>query len=123
MAHIPYFFNLSKLCFKESSCSCKSFKLEFALSFFSPSSLDQCKERTIIVNGFSKSFAMTGWRLGVATGPSQIIEKMGLLLETTTSCVSPFIQRGGVEALLGSQKKIYEMVDEYRKKQIKVYPL
>jgi aspartate aminotransferase len=86
------------------------------IDFFSPSSLDHCKERTIIVNGFSKSFAMTGWRLGVATGPSQIIEKMGLLLETTTSCVSPFIQRGGVEALLGSQKIIYEMVDEYRKR-------
>jgi aspartate aminotransferase len=84
--------------------------------YFSPGSLDSCKERTIIVNGFSKSYAMTGWRLGVATGPSQIIEKMGLLLETTSSCVSPFIQKAGIEALIGKQNKIYEMVEEFRKR-------
>ena len=84
--------------------------------FSSPSVFDCCKERTIIVNGFSKSYAMTGWRLGVATGPASLIEKMGLLLETTSSCVSPFIQRAGIEALAGSQKKINDMVLEYRKR-------
>lgn len=84
--------------------------------FSSPSVFDHCKERTIIVNGFSKSYAMTGWRLGVATGPAPLIEKMGLLLETTSSCVSPFIQRAGIEALAGSQKKINDMVLEYRKR-------
>jgi aspartate aminotransferase len=84
--------------------------------FSSPGVFDHCKERTIIVNGFSKSYAMTGWRLGVATGPAPLIEKMGLLLETTSSCVSPFIQRAGVEALAGSQEKINEMVLEYRKR-------
>ncbi len=84
--------------------------------FYSPSKLDNCKERTIIVNGFSKSYAMTGWRLGVVTGPSNIIDKMGLLLETTTSCVSPFIQRAGVEALKGSQYPIFEMVEEFKKR-------
>ena len=81
---------------------------------FSPSVFDQCKERTIIVNGFSKSYAMTGWRLGVATGPSEVISKMGLLLETTTSCVSPFIQKAGIEALKGSQEPIIRMVQEFR---------
>lgn len=84
--------------------------------FSSPSVFDYCKERTIIVNGFSKSYAMTGWRLGVATGPVPLIEKMGLLLETTSSCVSPFIQRAGIEALASSQKKINDMVLEYRKR-------
>jgi len=84
--------------------------------FSSPSVFDHCKERTIIVNGFSKSYAMTGWRLGVATGPAPLIEKMGLLLETTSSCVSPFIQRAAIEALAGTQKKINEMVLEYRKR-------
>lgn len=82
--------------------------------FFSPSVFDQCKERTIIVNGMSKSYAMTGWRLGVATGPADVIEKMGLLLETTMSCVSPFIQRAGIEALKGPQEEVFKMVDEYR---------
>lgn len=82
----------------------------------SPSRYDHCRERTIIVNGFSKSYAMTGWRLGVATGPAEVISKMGLLLETTTSCVSPFIQRAGIEALRGSQKPIVDMVQEFRKR-------
>lgn len=80
----------------------------------SPSKFDHCKERVIIVNGFSKSYAMTGWRLGVATGPAEVISKMGLLLETTTSCVSPFIQRAGIEALKGNQEQIVKMVQEFR---------
>jgi len=84
--------------------------------FCSPSKYDHCKERTIVVNGFSKSYAMTGWRLGVVTGPPHLIEKMGLVLETTTSCVSPFIQMAGVEALLGSQKPINDMISEFRKR-------
>lgn len=84
--------------------------------FFSPSMIDQCKKRTIIINGFSKSYAMTGWRIGVVTGPEDIIKKMGMLLETTTSCVSPFIQRAGIEALKGSQEPIKNMVEEFRKR-------
>jgi aspartate/methionine/tyrosine aminotransferase len=84
--------------------------------FASPSKYDFCNERTIVVNGFSKSYAMTGWRLGVVTGPSELIKKMGLLLETTTSCVSPFIQRAGIEALRGDQEPINQMVGEFRKR-------
>lgn len=84
--------------------------------FFSPGMIDKCKERVIVVNGFSKSYAMTGWRLGVVMGPSDLVEKMGLLLETTTSCVSPFIQRAGIEALKGSQEPIFSMVEEFRRR-------
>ncbi len=86
------------------------------IKHYSPSRYDHCKERTIIVNGFSKSYAMTGWRLGVVTGPAEVISKMGLLLETTTSCVSPFIQRAGIEALKGKQEPIIKMVGEFRKR-------
>jgi aspartate/methionine/tyrosine aminotransferase len=86
------------------------------VKFFSPAGLDQCATNTIVVNGFSKSYAMTGWRLGVVTGPDELISKMNLLLETTTSCVSPFIQMAGVEALTGSQDMIYKMIEEYRKR-------
>ena len=81
---------------------------------YSPSRYDSCRERTIVVNGFSKSYAMTGWRLGVVTGPSDVISKMGLMLETTTSCVSPFIQRAGINALRNSQSTIDSMISEYR---------
>jgi aspartate/methionine/tyrosine aminotransferase len=83
---------------------------------YSPSRYDYCKERTIVVNGFSKSYAMTGWRLGVVTGPAELITKMALLLETIMSCVSPFIQKAGIEALKGDQEPIYKMVAEYEKR-------
>lgn len=81
--------------------------------FFSPSLLDHCKERTIILNGFSKGFAMTGWRLGVAIAPKEIIEKMGLLVSTIVSCVPPFIQRAGIEAINGEQVELQVMKREY----------
>jgi aspartate/methionine/tyrosine aminotransferase len=84
------------------------------LKFGSPSHKDGCMKRTILVNGFSKAFAMTGWRLGVAIGPEEVIEKMGLLLQTTISCVSPFIQRAGIEAINGDQSAVVKMKEEYR---------
>lgn len=85
-----------------------------ATTFRSPSTRDCCLERTIVANGFSKAFAMTGWRLGVAIGPKDVIEKMGLLLQTTSSCVSPFIQRAGIEAITGDQTQVIRMMEEYR---------
>lgn len=85
-------------------------------SFFSPSSIDKCKKHTILINGFSKSYAMTGWRLGVMTAPKNLVHKMGLLQETALSCVPKFTQLAGLEALVGSQKKIEEMVLEFKKR-------
>ena len=74
--------------------------------FFSPCSIDRCRERTVIIHSFSKSYAMTGWRIGAVTGPVTLIQKMALLLETITSCVSPFIQIAATEALNSSQEEI-----------------
>ena len=56
---------------------------------------------------------MTGWRLGVAIGPVDVIEKMGLLVSTIVSCVPEFIQIAGVEALSGDQSQLKEMAREY----------
>lgn len=84
--------------------------------FFSPSMLDACKERTIVANGFSKAFAMTGWRLGVAIGPEKVIEKMALLNETIVSCVPTFIQYAGIEAVTGDQTLIRNMCSEYKRR-------
>ena len=81
------------------------------IKFFSPSSIDHCKERTIVIHSLSKSYAMTGWRIGAATGPVDVIEKMSLLLETTSSCVSPFIQKAAAEALSSEQYEIDAMID------------
>ena len=84
--------------------------------FSSPATRDGCKVRTILANGFSKGFAMTGWRLGVVIGPEDVIEKMGLLLQTTSSCVPPFVQRAGIEAVCGDQTKVKAMIQEYRQR-------
>ena len=88
--------------------------------FNSPSIFDKCKENTIISNGFSKAFAMTGWRLGAVIGPAKIIEKMRLLLETTSSCVPPFIQKAGIEAIEGEQTLQKKMYEEYEKRRDKI---
>lgn len=86
------------------------------VSFFSPSSIDNCKERSIVIHSLSKSYAMTGWRIGAVTGPSNVIEKMTLLLETTSSCVSPFIQEAAIEALSSKQEAITSMIHEFKKR-------
>lgn len=84
--------------------------------FHTPSILDKCNERTIIINGFSKAFAMTGWRLGVAIGPREVIDKMGLVVQTIVSCVPPFIQQAGIEAITGDQSAIAGMLVEYQRR-------
>jgi aspartate aminotransferase len=82
--------------------------------FFSIASLDQCRERVILSNGFSKAFAMTGWRLGVLIAPEVVAERMMMLLQTTSSCVSPFLQRAGIEAVTGDQSQVIVMMNEYK---------
>lgn len=82
--------------------------------FFSIASLDQARERVILSNGFSKAFAMTGWRLGSVIAPKVIAERMMMLLQTTSSCVSAFVQRAGIAAIEGDQSPVREMMASYR---------
>jgi aspartate/methionine/tyrosine aminotransferase len=82
--------------------------------FFSIAGLDACKERVILSNGFSKAFSMTGWRLGAVVAPAEVAERMMLLLQTTSSCVSAFVQRAGLEAITGDQQPVREMMAEYK---------
>lgn len=82
-------------------------------NFFSIASLDQCKERVILSNGFSKAFAMTGWRLGALVLPAEVAERMMLLLQTTSSCVAPFLQHAGLAAITGDQSQVQRMMTEY----------
>lgn len=82
--------------------------------FFSIASLDQARERVILSNGFSKAFAMTGWRLGSIIAPPVIAERMMMLLQTTSSCVSAFVQRAGTAAIEGDQNPIKVMMDDYK---------
>ena len=83
---------------------------------YSPSILDGCREYTIVADGFSKAYAMTGWRLGYAIAPIRLIEKMGLLLETIASCTPPFVQKAGIEALNNGHAHVNMMRSTYRKR-------
>lgn len=84
--------------------------------FYSPSVLDACKEYSILTNGFSKAFAMTGYRLGVGIGPEKIMSRMGLLLQTTSSCVPSFVQKAGLAAIRGDQSAVNKMMETYRRR-------
>jgi aspartate/methionine/tyrosine aminotransferase len=77
-------------------------------------SLPGMAERTIVLDGFSKTFAMTGWRLGYAIVPPSLIQTYGQLIINTISCAPTFAQVGAVEALRGPQGPIDDMVVEFR---------
>ena len=74
------------------------------------------KERTVIVDGFSKKYAMTGFRLGYGAGPEDLIATMTKLLENVLSSVNEGIQWGGVAALTGDQSCVEEMKRQYRRR-------
>jgi aspartate aminotransferase len=74
------------------------------------------KERSIIVNGFSKTYAMTGWRLGYCAGPADLIEAYGRLQSQTTSNATSFVQVAGIEALTGPQDTVAKMVAEFERR-------
>jgi aspartate aminotransferase len=73
-------------------------------------------ERTIIIDGFSKTFAMTGWRLGYAVAPKQVIDAMDLLVLNTYTCAAEFTQVAAIEALQDTTNAVDAMVAEYRKR-------
>lgn len=83
----------------------------------SASTRDQCREHTILLNSFSKSHAMAGWRLGYAIAPEPVAHKMGMLVQTILSCLPPFIQHAGVAALQpDSDQAVRNMVEQLRRR-------
>lgn len=78
--------------------------------------LPEMAERTVIIDGFSKSFAMTGWRLGYAVAPVQVIDAMDLLVLNTFTCAAEFTQVAAIEALQDTTHAVEAMVTEYRKR-------
>ena len=77
-------------------------------------SLPGMAERTIVLDGFSKTFAMTGWRLGYAVVPPSLVQVYGQLIINTISCAPTFAQVGAVEALNGPQDDVDAMVVEFK---------
>jgi aspartate aminotransferase len=76
----------------------------------------ELKARCIVVNGFSKTYAMTGWRLGYCAGPAELIEMYGRLQSQSTSNATSFAQVAGIEALNGPQDSVQVMVQEYERR-------
>lgn len=91
------------------------------LKFYSPAMIEGMKERVIISQSFSKTYAMTGWRLAYAAGPADLIEAIGRLNENSISCVNTVVQWAGVEALTGTRKYMDAMVEEFQKRRDIVY--
>ena len=73
-------------------------------------------ERTVIIDGFSKSFAMTGWRLGYAVAQKHVIDALDMLVLNTFTCTAEFSQVAAIEALRDSTNAVPAMVEEYRKR-------
>ncbi len=76
-------------------------------------SLEGMKERVVTVNGFSKAYSMTGWRIGYAAGPREVIKAMTRLQAHSVSNVTSFVQRAAIEALRGSQEEVKRMVEAF----------
>jgi aspartate/methionine/tyrosine aminotransferase len=73
-------------------------------------------ERTIICDGFSKTYAMTGWRLGYGIMPKPLAERVELLLTHSVGCTASFTQIAGLEAIQGPQEQVEAVIAEYRRR-------
>ena len=79
-------------------------------------SLPGMLEKTIILDGFSKTYAMTGWRLGFGVMPAWLVEAVSTLMVNSNSCTASFTQRAGIAALDGPQDEVERMVAEFRRR-------
>ncbi len=83
---------------------------------FSIMSLPGFKERTILLDGFSKTYAMTGWRMGYGVMRPDLAAQMTRLMTNSNSCTASFTQIAGIEALRGDQSSVDKMSNEFRKR-------
>ena len=91
-------------------------ELSYQGEHVSIASFEGMKERTILINGFSKGFAMTGWRLGYACGPKEIIEQMVKIHQFAIMCAPTNSQYAAVEALRNCDNEVQEMREAYNER-------
>jgi len=91
-------------------------QMTYEQKHYSVAEYDNASERSVLIDGFSKSFAMTGWRLGYAIGPEEMIKKLTVFLINSVSCTNAFVQKAGIKALkdFDSVKKMVEKFRERR---------
>ena len=73
-------------------------------------------EKTIILDGFSKTYAMTGWRIGYGVMPEWLVDAVSKLMVNSNSCTASFTQRAGIAAIAGPQDCVAAMVAEFRRR-------
>jgi aspartate aminotransferase len=88
-------------------------RIIYGRTYKSITSYPGMEERTLIIDGFSKSFAMTGWRLGYAVAPPRIVPALEMLVVNTYTCVAEFTQYGAIEALRDGEGATSRMVREF----------
>lgn len=91
-------------------------RIVYGGNYVSMMSYPGMEERTLIIDGFSKSFAMTGWRLGYTTAPARLVPALDLLVVNTYTCVAEFSQYGAIEALRDREGATPRMVAEFAKR-------
>jgi aspartate/methionine/tyrosine aminotransferase len=89
-------------------------QMTYDVEFASVASHPGLLERTILLDGLSKTYAMTGWRCGFAAVPDALVDPLVRFFVNSTSCVPPFVQLAGVMALLGPQDEPRAMIEEFR---------
>jgi aspartate/methionine/tyrosine aminotransferase len=91
-------------------------RIQYQGRHLSIASLPGMAERTIVLDGFSKTYAMTGWRLGFGIMEKQLAVHVARLMTNSNSCTASFIQRAGQVALTGPQDEMRAMVEEFRQR-------
>jgi aspartate/methionine/tyrosine aminotransferase len=91
-------------------------RLIFEGRHFSPLSIPEFRERTILLDGFSKTYAMTGWRLGFGVMRPDLAAQIARLMTNSNSCTASFTQVAGVEALMGDQSSVTRMREAFRER-------
>jgi aspartate aminotransferase len=91
-------------------------RITYGVEQTSLASLDGMGDRTLTVNGFSKSYAMTGWRLGYFAAPEGFVSQAGKLQSHSVSCAVNFVQHAGVEALRNTDEAVGEMREAFRER-------
>jgi aspartate/methionine/tyrosine aminotransferase len=91
-------------------------KMTYDTGHYTPTARDEAKERTVLLDGFSKYYAMTGWRLGYMVVPLTMAERLQNFLVSAMSCTAAFTQWAGIEALTGNQSFIHDMMARFKEK-------
>lgn len=91
-------------------------RIAYDAEIFSIASVPGMLERTVLLDGLSKTYAMTGWRCGYAAVPESLVDPLTRLITNSVSCVPAFVQAAGIAALTGPQDSVTAMVDEFRRR-------